>query len=567
MQTRMTSSAHYLGAVPTLLADMRQMRRRDRLAACRSRGEATTTLTARARRALQASFAEADTENRELAAEMAEFYADPLGFVRYAYPWGEPGPLEHYAGPDQWQEESLRVLGDEIRSRNFDGYHAVLPIRLLVSSGHGIGKGTWVAWVATWILSTRANSQGTATANTFPQLESKTWATIQRWLKMCLTRPWFQIGNDRIYRNGQAESWFLRPLTAQENKSESFSGQHAASSTSYYLFDEASAISPAIWEVAEGGLTDGEPIFIALGNPTRNRGTFFESAFGRSQHRWIVRCIDSRESAFANKATIAEWEQTYGEDSDFFRVRVRGIAPRAGDLQFIDSERIWDAQKRKTPEQAKEEPLVCGVDVARGGDDSTVICFRRGVDAVSIRAEKIPGEQMRDLTLLVSKLSLLLSEGIQGQRIAMMFLDGSGVGAGLYHRLKQLGYEKVTEIQFGSAAPDHKHFANMRAWMWSRLKDWLQRGSIPPDNSLELDLSGPGYFHDKQDRLCLESKDDMKKRGLASTDYGDALALTFAQSVAPTVSTLEKLNPVGGGTQFSWGSSASSSSRFPRMGR
>jgi len=109
----------------------------------------------------------------------------------------------------------------------------------------------------------------------------------------------------------------------------------------------------------------------------------------------------------------------------------------------------------------------------------------------------------------------------------------------------------MTEVQFGGKAPD-THYANMRSYMWGRMKDWLLRGSIPDDGQLEIDITGPGYFHDKTDRLVLESKEDMKKRGLASPDYGDALALTFAQHVAPQPPKVE-LNPVGGGTKFSWG--------------
>src|SRR3954462_2522764 len=355
---------------------------------------------ARAAARLDASFRPEETGARALASRVAYCYARPDWFVSEFFPWGE-GELASYTGPDTWQEGFLREWGEEIRGRCFDGHHPVSPIRFATSSGHGIGKTTLVAWIAAFLLSTRPQSQGTVTANTFPQLEAKTWAAICRWMKLCKTRPWFQIGADRIYRINQAESWFLRALTAQNEKSESFAGQHAANSSSYYVFDEASAIPESIWQVAEGGTTDGEPHWFANGNATRNTGRFYESCFGREKHRWKVRSIDARESGITNKAQLAEWVTEYGEDSDFVRVRVRGVPPRAGDLQFIDSERVWEAQKRRVAALA-DEPLVVGVDVARGGMDSNVICYRRGVDARSIRAEKMPGEQTRDLTLLVS---------------------------------------------------------------------------------------------------------------------------------------------------------------------
>jgi hypothetical protein len=499
----------------------------------------------RAKRNLLASFYSSDTSDRQVAADVAQFYADPLGFVRYAFPWGQRGMLENYSGPDAWQEEALRELGREVQQRNFDGVHAVPPIRVAVSSGHGIGKSTFVAWIACWILSTRPDSQGTVTANTFPQLETKTWAAIQRWLKACVTKDWFQIGSDRIYRLGRKESWFLSAQTSREENSESFAGQHATTSTSYYILDEASAIPEIIWEVAEGGLTDGEPMVFAFGNPTRATGKFFKATFGSEKHRWLSRSIDSRESAFTNKGVIDEWIAEYGEDSDFVRVRVRGLPPRAGDLQFIDSERVYEASRR-TPAAFPDEPLIIGVDIARGGGDHNVICFRRGVDAVSIPAIKIPGEQTRDSTLMVSKLADVLAK----YQPAAMFLDETGIGGPLYDRLRQLGHKNVIGIQFGAASPE-RQYANMRSYMWGRMKDWLQRGSIPKNTQLEQDLVGPGYKHDKQDRLVLESKEDMKKRGLASTDDGDALALTFAQPVAykPAAKTL---NRTGMGTSFKW---------------
>jgi hypothetical protein len=202
-----------------------------------------SSMIERAKRNLLASFPASDTANQRLAEQVAQFYADPLGFVKFAFPWGQRGMLENYAGPDKWQEEALRELGREVSRRHFDGVSAVQPIRVAVASGHGIGKSTYVAWLVAWILSTRADSQGTVTANTFPQLETKTWSAIQRWIKSCVTKEWFQVGSDRIYRFGRKESWFVSAQTSREENSESFAGQHAATSTSYYILDEASVLS------------------------------------------------------------------------------------------------------------------------------------------------------------------------------------------------------------------------------------------------------------------------------------------------------------------------------------
>jgi hypothetical protein len=118
-------------------------------------------------------------------------------------------------------------------------------------------------------------------------------------------------------------------------------------------------------------------------------------------------------------------------------------------------------------------------------------------------------------------------------QVAHMFVDAA-LGGPVVNRLHQLGFKNVSEINFGSQSPD-PHQANMRAFMWQKLKDWLLRGAISEEQRLETDLTGPGFRHNKRDQLVLESKEDMAKRGLASPDDGDALALTFARQVAPVV--------------------------------
>lgn len=472
-----------------------------------------------------------DTASEMALAEWARDCADdPVRFVLEGYPWGEPGPLKDHDGPDIWQMRFLDQLGQDVRARRFDGVSPVAPIRCAVSSGHGIGKSVMVAWLVDWIMSTRPHCQGTVTANTFTQLETKTWASIQRWTKLCLTAPWFAVVSNRMYHHDFRESWFCAPQSCREENSEAFAGQHAADSTSFYIFDEDSAVPDKIHEVAEGGLTDGEPMQFLFGNPTRTSGSFHRAAFGSSRNRYRVTVVDSRESRFTNKAQIAEWVQDYGEDSDFVRVRVRGLPPAGGDLQFIDAGIVSGAQTREA-QAFPDDPLVAGLDVARGGSDECVLRFRRGHDARSIPPIRIPGEQSRDSMRLVSIAADVLGREYGGRKVSMLFVDGTGIGGPIVDRLKQLGHRNVVEVQFGAESPDPK-LANMRAYMWTKLRDWLPRGAIDATPALEMDLTGPGYFHDKRDRLVLESKEQMKKRGIDSPDDGDALALTFASPVA-----------------------------------
>ena len=448
------------------------------------------------------------------------------------FEWGT-GDLAGWDGPDAWQRETLDLIGQECRNRRFDGIHAVDPIRIATASGHGIGKSALSAWIILWIASTRPMSKGTITANTMTQLETKTWAEVSKWLKRCATGHWFRITTGKmsmkLVHRMDPENWRCDAVTCKEENSEAFAGQHAADSTSYYLFDEGSRVPDIIYDVAEGGLTDGEPMIFVFGNPTRNTGRFRE-IFGKYRNRWITRQIDSREAKITNKKKIADDILEYGEDSDFIRVRVRGMFPRSGSLQFIGSEVIEDAVKRQDTDLAN--PFVFGVDVGRFGDDASVIAIRRGRDAKSTPWKKFRGVDSMTLAAAIVDLA-------ETYRPVSIYVDGGGVGAGVVDRLRFLG-QPVHEVQFGASADrlntaGGHEYSNKRAEMWGSMREWLKGGSIPNDPELITDLEGVEYgykFKSGKEVIQLESKEDMKKRGLASPDSGDALALTFAYPVS-----------------------------------
>lgn len=470
--------------------------------------------------------------NRDYERELHEFagahYADPLGFVRAAFPWGT-GPLEGYREPDTWQCEVLAWLGSEIAARKFDGINPVMPIRAAVASGHGIGKGALTGMIVSFLMSTRRNCKGTITANTSDQLQSKTWAAIQTWLHRCVTRHWFEANTSILFRCGHRTEWHCEPLTCDPDNSEAFQGQHEATSTSFYIFDEASNVPESIYEAATGGLATGEPWHLLFGNPTRRRGVFYDVVFGGQGGRWKTWIIDARTCRHPNKALIAEQLEDWGEDSDRFRVRVRGLPPRAEDAQFIDSGRVTAAQKRQVV-VLSDEPLVAGCDLAWGGSDANVIRFRRGRDARSIPPIRIPGELTRDPSVLTNRLADVLTTAYDGRHVDMLFVDSAGIAGPVCGRLRELGHKNIREVNFGTDSPDPK-CRMMRDFMWSKMKDWLLTGAIDTSARLETDLTGPGLREDLKQRIWLESKKEMKARDVASPDEGDALALTFAQIV------------------------------------
>jgi hypothetical protein len=473
--------------------------------------------------------------------------------VLAAYPWGEPGELEQEDGPDANQREFLTALGGEVAARGFRGSIPVMPIRMAETSGHGTGKSAMGAWITNWIMSTRPGSIGTVTAGTAAQLEDKTWAAIQRWTRLCITSHWWEVQSRAIYARqeilskGQTpEGWKVSAQTCKEENAQSFAGQHARRSTSWYLFDEASTVPDGIYKVAYGGLTDGEPMMFCWGQPERNTGEFHNICFGSLSDRWNHRTVDSRTSKFTNKALIAEWESDYGVDSDWFRVRVLGLPPTADELQYIDFTRVKAARLR-TVETLRDEPLVAGFDVSGGGAAWNVIRFRRGLDARSFPPIRITGEAGRERSVLIAKCSEILRQGVNGVPVAAMFVD-SAFGAPIVERLKTMKFKNVHEVNFGGNAPDG-HCANYRAFMWMQAKDWLLKGAIPDDERFAQQLCGPGYHINRSNKLVLEAKADMQKRGLASPDDADALVLTFAQNVAP-ITVKRPMRPLAGGSPW-----------------
>jgi hypothetical protein len=274
----------------------------------------------------------------------------------------------------------------------------------------------------------------------------------------------------------------------------------------------------------------GRPSACATSQAALNR---FRECFagGRFAHRWNGQQIDSRSVAMTNKAQIAAWVKDHGEDSDFIRVRVRGVFPRTGERQFIDGQRVDDAVARPLVEDPTAALIIMGLDIARQGEDQSVIRFRRGLDARSIPAVKF---RIPDLMQVASR----VMEQVNSHNPDAVFVDGTGIGWGVYDRLNQLGCPNLVGVNFGGradrtdASDAAARYANKRAEMWGFMKEWCKAGCLPDDNDLVADLKAVDFGYDASDAILLERKDDMKRRGLASPDDGDALALTFAYPVA-----------------------------------
>lgn len=454
----------------------------------------------------------------QLIQDVAQFYDDPLGFALWAFDWGE-GDLEEHDGPDDNQRLILKTLGQDVRANEQADLAAAL--RTAVASGHGIGKGAVTAMIILWAMSTRPHLTGMVTANTKTQLTSKTWRELAIWHDRARNKHWFRWTATKIMHVGYPSTWFVEAVPWSLANAQAFAGMHGKHVL--LIFDEASTIDRKIWEVSEGAMTTRGAMWLVFGNPTENTGPFRE-CFSKDRARWRRHQIDSRTSRFTNKAEIDLQIQRYGEDSDFVRVRVRGLFPRQSATQLISYEDVESAQEREPV--LDHEVKVIGVDVARYGDDQTVIALRVGsVAAIMARYRgKSTMQTVDEITAIISQV-----------KPAAVFIDDVGVGGGVVDRLKQLRYEEVIPVNAGHKPRDETHYFNKRAEMYGRLAEWLhQAGCIPADDQdLADDLVAVQYRMTGKTQIQLERKEDMKKRGEASPDSADALALTFAQEIAP----------------------------------
>lgn len=456
----------------------------------------------------------------QLQRDIAGFLYDPYGFVMYAYPWGKEGTfLAKHAGPDEWQKKALIEIGDAMRAAAETGE----PVRILRRSGHEIGKTAFIAWIIQWFTSTREHPVGVVTANTKQQLDTKTWRELSKWHDVMIHKHWFTWTATKYYLTAYPNDWFVAATPWSKERSEAFAGTHDKRGV-LMIFDESSLIDDKIWEVADGAMDEGS-LWLAFGNPTRNTGMFHEAAVGKFRHRWKSARIDSRVSKIANQTRIKQWLEDYGDDSDYVRVRVKGEFPRASSMQYIPSDIVMAAAIRLyNQDMFRKQPKIMGVDVARFGDDQSTMIKRQGLQSWDLK--KTRGV---DVDVFASLVAQEAKEFVPDA----VFVDASGgYGLAVIYKLKQLGFP-VIEVQFGGAAADEKSFRNKRAEIWGRMKEWLKSGgAIPDDDELKADLVGPEYSFVNlkgHDVVILEAKEDMKSRGLASPDCGDALAMTFAE--------------------------------------
>lgn len=433
--------------------------------------------------------------------------------------------------PDTWQLEALQAWdrGDA---------------RIAMKACKGPGKTAVLAWIGWHFLLTRPDAKVPCTSISGDNLSDGLWAEFAKWQgKSPLLKDLFEWQKTRIIHTQKSETWFASARSwsksaSSEQQADTLAGLHA----DYILFliDEVGGIPQAVMVAAEAVMAteEGEARIVMAGNPTQRSGPLWR-ACNADRRNWTVITITGDPASPRRASRISvDWAQkqidSYGADNPWVLANVFGEFPPAGALNFIAEDVVSAARNREALGQMFDA-FVIGVDVARFGDDESVIYFRKGRDG-----RTHPPLRLRNLDTM--QLASRVAEKYRHFQADAVFVDGGGPGGGVVDRLRQLRVP-VIEVQFGAkpdgvveSGQDSPKWANKSAEMWGAMREWLKGGAIPDDQELSDQLTNREYdykFVGGADRIALESKEDMKSRGVGSPDIADALALTFAYSVMP----------------------------------
>ncbi len=411
--------------------------------------------------------------------------------------------------PDDWQEEFLEAISRGER-------------KISVRSGHGVGKSTAASWAMIWFILTRGPAKVVVTAPTSSQLYDALFAEIKRWIKE-LPNAWgdrLEMKTDRIEMRAAPQESFISARTSRAEQPEALQGVH--SDHVMLVADEASGIPESVFEAAAGSMSGHSAVTILLGNPTKSSGFFFDT-HNRLKDEWWTRRVSCYDSRRVSKDYIADMASRYGEESNAFRIRVLGEFPKTDDDTLIGFDLV-DSAFHRDVSASEDAPIVWGLDVARFGTDATALAKRKGNAVNEIRKWKNL-DLMQTTGAVVAEYEAVKLE----DRPIEILVDSIGLGAGVVDRLRELGLP-ARGINVAESPAMGTIYVNLRAELWGKMKAWLEKRDckLPKDDSLLAELVAPRYTFNSSGKMKLESKDEMRKRGIGSPDMADALALTFA---------------------------------------
>ncbi len=415
--------------------------------------------------------------------------------------------------PDEWQVEFLNAVARGER-------------KISIRSGHGVGKSTGGSWAMLWYLLTRYPVKVVVTAPTSSQLYDALFAELKRWVKELppAVQELLDVKQERIELKASATEAFISARTSRAEQPEALQGVH--SDNVMLVADEASGVPEQVFEAAAGSMSGHNAVTILFGNPVRSSGFFFDT-HNRLRGEWWTRRVSCEDSKRVSKEYIEEMKSRYGEDSNAFRIRVLGEFPRSDDDTIIPMELLESAKNRDVTFNPDGE-VTWGLDVARFGSDSSVLCKRK-VNVVTDLT------RWRNLDLMQLTGAVVAQyEGTDfKERPSEILVDSIGLGAGVVDRLRELGLP-ARGINVSESPALGQTYLNLRAELWHKAKAWLEKRDckLPNNEDLIAELATVRYQFTSNGKIKIESKDDIRRRGMKSPDMADAFVLTFASDAA-----------------------------------
>jgi phage terminase large subunit len=427
---------------------------------------------------------------------------------------------------EDWQAEVMRsvIAGER---------------RVSIRSGHGVGKTGLFGMLSVYGMVFHERINIVATAPSKPQLEDGLFAQIKIWFSRlpAALRGLFDVKADRIVRIASPEECYFAIRTSRAETPDALQGIHIDGGVVWLIGDEAAGIPEKVFEAASGSMSGHNCTTMLAGNPTKSSGFFFDTHH-KLRHMWRcfqVSCVGSKRVA---PDFIADMLARYGEESNAFRARVLGEFPNSDDDTLISLELVEAAKVREIELDAKSRK-VWGVDPARFGDDSAALCKRWG----KVVPEPVKSWRKLDTMQLVGAILNEWNSTPIDHRPYMILVDVIGIGAGVVDRLRELMLP-VMGVNVSESPSFGGNYVNLRAELWDAGKKWLagRDCKLPQDERLTGELTIPKYKVASNGKMQIESKDDMKRRGVKSPDFADAFLLTFADDAgvamgAPGVSS------------------------------
>jgi hypothetical protein len=431
---------------------------------------------------------------------ITKYKHNPVGFVR------EQLGVE----PDPWQIELLDAINKGHR-------------RISIRSGHGVGKSTGASWAMLWYFLTRYPVKVVVTAPTSAQLYDALFAEVKRWVKELqpALQDLIEMKAERIELKASATEAFISARTSRAEQPEALQGIHA--DNVMLIADEASGVPEQVFEAAAGSMSGHNALTILLGNPVRSSGFFYDT-HTRLANEWWTRRVSCLDSPRVSDAYVTEMASRYGEESNAYRIRVLGEFPLSDDNTVIGMELIESAVYRDVAFNPTA-PVIWGVDVARFGSDSSALCKRKG----NVVTEQIKRWRNLDLMQLTGAVKAEYDALEAKERPTEILVDSIGLGAGVVDRLRELNLP-ARGINVSESPAMGNTYRNLRAELWYKAKQWLEKRDckIPKDEQLINELAMVRYTFTSNGKIQIESKDDIRRRGLSSPDLADAFVLTFA---------------------------------------